>query len=84
MTRQLIGIIALSLSLTGCVGTWALQRDVDTSQSYPNLHSVPDRPEKRDFTAVEAELEDFEEGYSETLEISRDIRSSNPCPEKPK
>lgn len=70
----------LGLALTACTGTQITGRDVDTSQPYPDLHTVPDRPAKPDFAPVDTERQDFDQDYARKLQTNQSIRGHNKPP----
>lgn len=83
MLRVSICSLLVCTTLTGCVGTWITQREVDTSDPYPNLHSVPDKPPKKNFKKIDIELENFETAYEKSMDTNEQIRKENIAPTKP-
>jgi hypothetical protein len=82
MMRLTCSLVILCGILSGCVGTKVTGRDVDTSKPHPSLHSVPDRPKPADFTQIDEEREDFEEGHEHMLHLNTKIRESYHAPAK--
>lgn len=79
--KQLLPLVGLVL--TACAGTQITGRDVDMSQPYPDLHSVPDRPAKPNFVPIDAERKDFDQDHERKLELNQSIREHNKPPVKP-
>lgn len=61
--RTSFSLILIAFTLSGCIGTKLTKRTTDTSQPFPSLHSVPERPPKVNFQEADKELEDLEEDY---------------------
>jgi hypothetical protein len=83
MIKQGIGLLLMACSLSGCIGTYVVGREVDTTKPHPTLHSVPDRPKPIDMKAVEAERQDIDADYQKKLQRNVSIRATNKPPEKP-
>lgn len=69
-----VNIIFMSLVLSGCVGTTVL-RDIDESQEYPDLNSVPSRPKKPNVSALKKELANSLQSNKKMLELNKSIQS---------
>lgn len=84
MTFRIFFSLALLLVLlSGCVGTKLTKRSTDVSQSYPSLHSVPERPPRINFEKTDRELEDLEEDYARKNTLNEQIRKATPPIKKP-
>lgn len=80
---KILAMALLCSSLSGCIGTQATGRDVDTTKAHPTLHSVPDRPKPVNYPEVAVEQKEFETDYSKKMVLNRNIRNQNKPPEKP-
>lgn len=69
-----LSLVFLGVLLTGCAGTYITGRDVDRSADYPKLHTVPDRPAKKDFSDVKQRLDDFETSHEEAKSENQRLR----------
>lgn len=77
-------LFLMTLFLSGCIGTTLTQRSTDLSQSYPSLHSVPERPPKINFKKTDEELKEFEQNYKKKIKMNEELRNSTPPVTKPK
>ncbi len=78
-----ISLLTLALCLTGCsVGTQVVGRDVDIEKPFPDLHTVPDRPQPKDFSNIDVEREDFENDHETKMERNQEIRHTYKAPER--
>ena len=82
--HRIFFILILSLTLTACIGTKLTKRKTDTSQPYPSLHSVPDRPPKIDFKKADEELKTLEKDYAIKIQMNEELRKTDLPPIRPK
>lgn len=74
MLKHLFIVLLIPLFLSGCIGS-ALLRDVDASQPYPDLHSVPDPESPEDFKKIESVMQGVEQDRRESVRENKRLRT---------
>ena len=81
--KYTISLLTLAFCLTGCsIGTQVVGRDVEIEKPFPDLHTVPDRPQPKDFSKIDVEREDFETDHETKMELNQEIRQTYKAPER--
>jgi hypothetical protein len=67
-------LIFAALALSGCIGSSILVDDTDTSATFPDLHSVPERPVLPDRATNAATTESLSKDHQKDLEENKHLR----------